>query len=47
MRQLLQEYGWEEDTALSPHEVDSVLLNMDYEITEDMLKLFKYGGEKE
>ena len=47
MRQLLQEYGWEEDTTLSPHEVDSVLLNMDYEITEDMLKLFKYGGEKE
>lgn len=47
MRQLMQQYGWEEDTTLPLHDRDSILLNMDYEITEDMCKLFKYGGEKE
>ncbi len=46
MRQLMRQYGWEEDTTLPPHDRDSILLNMDYEITEDMCKLFKYGGEK-
>lgn len=47
MRLLMQQYGWEEDTTRPLHERDSILLNMDYEITEDMCRLFKYGGEKE
>ena len=43
IRELAKEYSWEEDSTLSPHEKDSILLNLDYEITEETFKFYKNG----
>jgi len=47
IRELAKEYGWEEDSTLSPREKDSILLNLDYEITEETFKFYKNGNNKE
>ena len=47
IRELAKEYGWEEDSTLSPREKDSILLNLDYEITEETFKFYKNGNNEE
>lgn len=47
IRELAREYGWEEDSTLSPREKDSILLNLDYEITEETFKSYKNGNNEE
>lgn len=46
IRELAKEYGWEEDSTLSPREKDSILLNLDYEITEETFKFYKNGNNE-
>jgi|GEM_PF-1294022 len=39
IRELFRRYNWSEDTTLTKEKRDSILLDMDYEITEDFLKI--------
>lgn len=41
LKELITVYGWETDSLYTEEERDSVLLDMDYEIAEDLFRLFK------
>lgn len=41
LKELINTYGWEEDSTYTREEKDSILLDMDYDLAEELFKMFK------